>query len=248
MNQFVLRSTFPGVTLEFSQDWEDRAGLAMPYVYERVVLVDRSAAMPAYNYQRYQRTAASAFGLPGTENWWRMVRNNVVMIAGLDASVGGGTLNQPVITYISRQDWGRRMLIPADHDKLVEELFKLRDNYGYEVNVVTFSKVSRQDQLRLAARTTVHTPSPFCLPSPYSRVPQQIMMGVHGNGLTHLVWMNPTPRTTVMEFFYPEGFAHDYEYTARALGMAHYGWWGSESFTSPSLPLPQYPEGFQGSF
>ena len=52
------------------------------------------------------------------------------------------------------------------------------------------------------------------------------MMGVHGNGLTALLWMKPTPRSTVMEFFYPGGFAHDYEYTTRALGMVHYGFWG----------------------
>ena len=51
------------------------------------------------------------------------------------------------------------------------------------------------------------------------------MMGVHGNGLTALLWMRPTPRSTVMEFFYPGGFAHDYEYTTRALGMMHYGFW-----------------------
>jgi hypothetical protein len=53
------------------------------------------------------------------------------------------------------------------------------------------------------------------------------MMGVHGNGLTNLIWMRPTPRTTVVEFFYPGGFAHDYEFTARALGISHYGFWGS---------------------
>lgn len=29
-----------------------------------------------------------------------------------------------------------------------------------------------------------------------------------------------------MEFFFPGGFAHDYEYTTRALGMVHYGFWG----------------------
>jgi hypothetical protein len=52
------------------------------------------------------------------------------------------------------------------------------------------------------------------------------MMGVHGNGLTALLWMKPSPRSTVMEFFYPGGFAHDYEYTTRALGMVHYGFWG----------------------
>lgn len=31
-----------------------------------------------------------------------------------------------------------------------------------------------------------------------------------------------------MEFFYPGGFAHDYEYTTRALGMVHYGFWGNK--------------------
>jgi hypothetical protein len=87
-------------------------------------------------------------------------------------------------------------------------------------------------------------------------------MGVHGNGLTALLWMNPSPRATVIEFFFPGGFAHDYEYTTRALGMIHYGFWGSEyvltsttlyppnlrsrSFTSPGIPLPAYPPGFQG--
>jgi hypothetical protein len=40
--------------------------------------------------------------------------------------------------------------------------------------------------------------------------------------------MNPNPRSTVMEFFYPEGFAYDYEYTTRALGMVHYGFWGDK--------------------
>ena len=67
-----------------------------------------------------------------------------------------------------------------------------------------------------------------------------------------------------MEFFYPGGFAHDYEYTTRALGMRHYGFWGDQyvkfilvlttslrtsvrHFTSPNTPLPKYVEGFQGN-
>ena len=60
----------------------------------------------------------------------------------------------------------------------------------------------------------------------------QIMMGVHGNGLTALLWMRPTPRSTVMEFFFPGGFAHDYEYTTRALGMVHYGFWNDRCVAS----------------
>ncbi|KAJ7505582.1 hypothetical protein B0H11DRAFT_1979426 [Mycena galericulata] len=223
-----LRSSFPDLTMEFIDDWDDRVKMAAPFVLERVVLADRSAAMPALNYQRYQRTAATAFALPGSAHWWMTIRNNVVQFAGLDPEEGAGTMRRPVITYISRQEWGRRMLIPADHDKLVHALRKLEETYGYEVNVVVPEKMTRLEQLQLAARTT-------------------ILMGVHGNGLTSLLWMKPNPRSTVMEFFYPGGFAHDYEYTTRALGMMHYGFWDSEAFTSPNLPLPSYPEGFQGN-
>jgi hypothetical protein len=230
MNEWVLRSSFPSITMEFIDDWRDRAEMGKAFVYERVVVADRSAAMISESFIRFQRSAASAFTVPASPSWWSPIRNNVVSFAGYDlnAENANATNETYVITYISRQQWGRRMLKPADHEKLVEELYKLRDKYGYEVNVVNLEKMSRVEQLRLAARTT-------------------IMMGIHGNGLTSLVWMKPTPRSTVIEFFFPEGFAHDYEYTARAMGMMHFGFWDSKSFTSPRFPLRKYPEGFQGN-
>ena len=69
------------------------------------------------------------------------------------------------------------------------------------------------------------------------------MMGVHGNGLTSLVWMNPIQRSTVMELFFPEGFAHDYEYMTRGLGMTHFGFWNSRYVRSfiPSVHFFTYP-------
>ena len=130
------------------------------FVFDRVLVADRSAAMLSYNFARFYRTAASAFALPGSTSWWAPIRNNVVQFTGLDPGVGSGTTTTPVITYISRQEWGRRMLIPSHHEKLVEELYKLRDKYGYEVNVVSAEKLSRIEQIRLAARTTVST-SPY---------------------------------------------------------------------------------------
>lgn len=73
-------------------------------------------------------------------------------------------------------------------------------------------------------------------------------MGVHGNGLTHLLWMNnQNPRSTVIEFFFPGGFAEDYEFTSRALGIKHYGVWDDQVFTGPEIPQVAYPEGFQGN-
>src|SRR6266403_1805570 len=106
-------------------------------------------------YLRTQRTASEPFALPGSPNWWSTFRDLVIQPTGLNASTGAGTMGNPVITYISRQDWGRRMLIQSDHEKLVEELYKLRDQYGYEVNVESMDKLSRVEQLELAGRTTV---------------------------------------------------------------------------------------------
>ena len=38
------------------------------------------------------------------------------------------------------------------------------------------------------------------------------MLGVHGNGLTHAIWMDPRRRPVLMEFFADDGFSTDYEY------------------------------------
>ena len=163
MNQWVVHSSFPGVTMEFIDDWRDRAEMDTAWVFDRVIITDRSAAMLSFNFARYQRTAAAPFALPGAANWWMAIRDNVVQFTGVDTSVGSGTSGTPVITYISRQTWGRRMLIPEDHEKLVKELYKLRDTYGWEVNVIEAEKMTRVEQLRLAARTTVSTYSCICV-------------------------------------------------------------------------------------
>jgi hypothetical protein len=155
MNQWVLRTAFPSISMEFSDDWNDRASMGVAFVFDRVLLADRAAAMTGEVFLRTQRTASEAFTLPGSPNWWSTFRNNVIEYTGLNASTGAGTRGTPVITYISRQAWGRRMLIEKDHEKLVEELYKLRDQYGYEVNVVNMDQLSRVEQLRLAGRTTV---------------------------------------------------------------------------------------------
>lgn len=49
---------------------------------------------------------------------------------------------KPVITYVSRQDWGRRMLLKKDHEELVKELHALEKKYGWEVSSVLVISVS----------------------------------------------------------------------------------------------------------
>lgn len=151
MNIFVTKAAFPSVSIEFKEDWEERTSMDMPYIFERVVLGDRIAAMRSPVYAINGRMTGAPFKLPGGPHWWATIRNNVVEACGGDPQVETGN----VITYVSRQEWGRRMLLPEDHDRLVEELYKLRDQYGYEINIVSMDKMSRREQIRLASRTTV---------------------------------------------------------------------------------------------
>lgn len=81
--------------------------------------------------------------------------------------------------------------------------------------------------------------------------------------------MPPTRVSAVIEIFIPGGFAHDYHWTSRALGMPHFGVWNDTSvlfvpiivdyvtdifgdhssyFTHPNEPTVDYPEGFQGNY
>jgi hypothetical protein len=167
LNEFVFHAAFPSASVEVGQDWADRISLGVPYVLSRVVLADRSAAMLDPDYDASHRTAASAFKLPGTPftnghgAFWNPIRNAVVDVASVRSLPRTG--KGAVITYISRQQWGRRMLRSEDHDALVAELYKLRDTYGYEVNIVAMSKLSRIEQIMLASRTTVSISSSLCL-------------------------------------------------------------------------------------
>ncbi|TYJ52838.1 hypothetical protein B9479_006561 [Cryptococcus floricola] len=275
MNSFLSRAIFPSMSYEYQNDFLDRADTGRAFIFERVVFADRAAAFRGPEFKKTWRTASEAVTLQASKFWWAPVRRNLIEFVGNgqggelemgDVGLGVGVevpdieediealeaeegameeekeelrekiikekqaqAGTPVITYVSRQDWGRRMLLKESHESLVHELGELEKKYGWEVNIVSMDKLSRDEQIRLSARTT-------------------IMMGVHGNGLTHLLWMNnQNPRATIIEFFYPGGFAEDYEFTSRALGMTHYGVWDDQTFTAPDTPQVAYPEGFQGN-
>ncbi|KAG8912555.1 hypothetical protein FRC00_004262, partial [Tulasnella sp. 408] len=242
LNQYILHAAFPSTGLEFQGDWEDRAETLRPYFFDRVVLGDRNAARIAGSAKGRTNNNNGKAGEEGIDkavfqadkmlkspHWWMPIRNNVVTFAaGEDADAlvrakkkrqePGLTTTPPVITYVTRQQWGKRMLRDSDHAALVDKLHELkRDNEGWEVNVVQLEELSREEQIRLAAKTTV-------------------LLGVHGAGLTSLLWMQPTNQTTVVEFLAPGSFSEDFEVVARMVGIKHFTVWGDKSMTYPSLP------------
>ncbi|KAF8904389.1 hypothetical protein CPB84DRAFT_1772907 [Gymnopilus junonius] len=264
-NSYFLRAAFPSLTVEVSSDWDDRINSTAVQTHQRawhfplVLLSDRSASFRGEACgARTQRIAAEAWefmvrkrGIDVLGGWWNILRESVMKYAGVkvtrddestlstqhnDVADPQTLLPLPkkiIITYIDRQGV-RRHLIPEHHDALVLALQQLvekkrREGKEWILRIVQPERLSKEEQVRVASETT-------------------IMLGVHGNGLTHLVFMKPNRYSSVIEIFYPDGFAHDYEWTARALGMRHFSIWNDTTFTYPNEPpWPAYPEGFQGT-
>lgn len=121
MNQWVNRGAFPGMAIETAEDWEDREAMQTVFVLERVVLADRASACEGEPFKKTWRTASNAFLLPGNANWWLPLRRRVLEFTGVPERyiVGpdpGMEVEPYVITYVSRQTWKRRKLIPEDHE------------------------------------------------------------------------------------------------------------------------------------
>ncbi|KAJ7851025.1 hypothetical protein B0H14DRAFT_2762339 [Mycena olivaceomarginata] len=248
-NAYYLRAAFPATTIELTAQG-DRA-----WHFPLLLLTDRSASHRGdICGSQTQRIAAEAVAFMRKQNqlvglrvggWWEPVRGAVLRFAGADVGLTDDNAEQVVlssdtaegdprlpmpakilITYISRQSAGNRKLTPESHEGLVQALQALVKAKGekWELIVLEAEKVPKDEQLKIAARTT-------------------ILLGVHGNGLTHLIMMQPTRISTVIEMFYPEGFAHDYQWTTRALGVYRTEGLGE------GKPTVNYPDpGFQGNF
>ncbi|KAJ7475854.1 hypothetical protein FB451DRAFT_1132510 [Mycena latifolia] len=250
-NAYFVRAVFPSMTVEVDIDWRDRIEATSNPEISRAVhfplalLTDRSAAFRGVITGKYtQRTAGSAWyamaqlgKIDLIGNWWSSMRAALLRYAGGEPHEDlQPTLQFPesiVITYINRQGT-RRHLRHEDNLALiaaVEALVERKNREGkkkWEFNNIHAEQLSLDDQVKYAAKTT-------------------ILLGVHGNGLTHLVLMKPNRVSAVVEIFLPGGYARDYEWTSRSLGMTHYSVWNDTSFTYPDEPpIPGYPDGFHG--
>ena len=153
--------------------------------FDTVLFSDRSAALRGSECdERTQRTAAEAVKgvverAGGTgfleRGWWEPVRRSVLRFAGLSQhtlDIGTRALmrsergslrdgvEEVVVTYITRQGGVRRHLIEEDHEALVRALVELCDRRGWELIVAPMERLSREEQLAIAARTTVtHFPA-----------------------------------------------------------------------------------------
>jgi hypothetical protein len=191
-NGYFVRAVFPSMTVEVSTDWIDRVNVTTNTKLDRawhfplILLTDRSAAFRGPICGAYtQRTAAEAWMVMAQRgkidligNWWASMREALLRYAGGDPHEElPSTLPEPetvVITYINRQGT-RRHLLEKDNRALIaaiEELVERKNREGgkrWEFNDVHAERISLDEQVRFAGKTTVCIFPPIICRSLYAR-------------------------------------------------------------------------------
>lgn len=106
------------------------------------------------------------------------------------------------VCYIDRQRTNRR-LPDSFHNWLVEYL---QSHPQFDFLHVHMERYAALDQLRLAASC-------------------RIMLGVHGNGLSHVAWMTPQSSSALVEFFFDFQFRYDYCTLSQLFGLRYFALW-----------------------
>ncbi|KAF8345464.1 hypothetical protein F5887DRAFT_884888 [Amanita rubescens] len=216
VNGPLLRAAFPSSSVLASDVWNDLLYLGEPVVFQRALVINREAAHGDPLFLVWFKMIAGTWNVTVPPGFWEPLRRTAVenALGYLPDALGSGDGGKlPVVTYISRQSTGRR-LREEDHEGLVRSLRELDEEGLCEVHVVRMERMSLKAQIELVARTTV-------------------LVGVHGNGLTHQLWMPRTSRSTVVEIFAPGSYNFDYEILSRNMGHRHYAVWNDTLLTYP---------------
>ncbi|KAF8911283.1 hypothetical protein CPB85DRAFT_1304550 [Mucidula mucida] len=196
---YAAKIALPRMDVMFRDDWEDFHYLEFPFVIERVVVADRTAAS---HLTTHPAPHASAFEHTGSPYWWEPIRQNVHAYFADHVNK-----KKKVVTYIERQVArnGAR-LRSEDHTALIKGLAKLASSYGCEVHVVSAfdEETSWKDRLASVVQSTV-------------------VLGVHDGDMMDAVYMKTTPQTTLIEMFPPKTYVRDREVVVRGLGMRYVG-------------------------
>jgi hypothetical protein len=89
-------------------------------------------------------------------------------------------------------------------------------------NVVDFAAIPWEQQVRLVAA-------------------HDVLVGVHGNGLTNALWMRPG--SLLLEIFPPNAHHYDYQFFAELCGLQYFGFEGDNVFPAFVRAGPPYGHG-----
>ncbi|BEJ12089.1 hypothetical protein CspHIS471_0205490 [Cutaneotrichosporon sp. HIS471] len=198
-NRFFMEKLFPGITIESRTTWEARAASNKLYRMPAVVLANRWAG------HRGPSSAWKPWGdvlrMPVHPGYLLNLRQRV--LKGYKGPVKLHPTRRPRVKYLTRQETNRR-LTGAAHEALIEAMLKLEKEGLVEFSLLHFvDGDSFPDQIAQIAST-------------------DFLIAVHGNGLTHSLWMTPGPCKAVFELQPKPCSFNDFSPLAIAAGVAHY--------------------------
>ncbi|KAJ7927615.1 hypothetical protein B0H13DRAFT_1971155 [Mycena leptocephala] len=137
----LVKAAFPFLTVMYYADWEDYHMMEVPFVIERLVVADHTAAK--YGVQEHDPIYASPFKMEGTsEHWWEPIRRSIATYF----EVYGENAPTKAVTYVHRQSQSHGLrLSDEDHLALVGALQKMERDY----------EMSWSERLRAITRSSV---------------------------------------------------------------------------------------------
>ncbi|ODN99354.1 hypothetical protein L198_03196 [Cryptococcus wingfieldii CBS 7118] len=195
------QTVMPDTVVEEPSIFEDRVRSGMTFLFDKITIADRWAAHRlGKDVRQWNKATGDLPSLSVPSNWMDPMRNRLKALGMAEGcSPQRKRAGVPVVVYINRQLTKRRM---ADEDAaaLLVEMERLDAEGVIEFHNAQMEKLHRVQQFCLALRG-------------------DIMFGVHGNGLSHLLWMKPG--SGVLEIMH-DGFARDYAILAEMMGHEYY--------------------------
>lgn len=185
--------------IESKSTWDARADTKQLYRMRQVIVADRVSGHngPSAGYKPF----GDALRVPVDPHWLSDLRD--VLLKNYHGSVDLRPSRKIRISYLTRQDTNRRLTDEA-HEALLHELEWLEDEGLAKLTVLHFTDGTPfEDQIAHMAATDV-------------------LIGVHGNGLTHTLWMDPGPGKAVFEIMAKACSMNDYGPLATAAGVRHW--------------------------
>ncbi|KAK4686078.1 RNA-dependent RNA polymerase, partial [Tremellales sp. Uapishka_1] len=170
--------------------------------FERVVIIDRWTSH-RHNplAQAWNLMSLDAYHLPHVPDFYDKARQ--ALFSSLSISPRHGKELLPKIVYIDRQG-GHRRLTDESHLGLIRVLSDFEREKRARIAHVRLEDFDQAKQVEIVADAN-------------------ILIGVHGMGLTHMLWMNLGG--SVIEIFPPDTFIRAYAALAKVLSLSHTAVW-----------------------
>ncbi|WVQ78872.1 hypothetical protein IAT38_000963 [Cryptococcus sp. DSM 104549] len=207
MSRAVAEALFRQDHLIEPQGWHDLTAGGGWVHFERVLLLDRGTAH-RHNplTKQWLKMAVDAYKLATSPAFFHRARDSFLAHYSIPAprrKAPGIPVNKvPKVVYIERQGTERRFE-DSVHNELVRALRKIHKRGDAKVHFAVLENLEKKKQFAMFADA-------------------DIVLGIHGNGLTHELWM--PEGGTVIEILPQMSFQWDYPPISAVLGHEHIIW------------------------